>query len=75
MHERVESIDAKQEALNIDYSIDELIIAMDYWINTIHGRPIKGLGEVVAPQIVAAEEKFLGGEEITTILDTESVVT
>ena len=49
MHERVETIDAKQEALNIDYSIDELIIAMDYWINSIHGRPIKGLGEVIAP--------------------------
>ena len=73
MHERVETVDAKQETFNIDYSIDELIIAMDYWINTIHGRPIRGLGEVIAPQIVAAEEKFLGGEEIPTILDTESV--
>ena len=35
---------------------------MDYWINTILDRPVRGLGEVIAPEI-AGEEKFLGSSE------------
>ena len=58
-------IDEKQETLGIDYSIDELTIAIDYWINTILDRPVRGLGEVITPEIATADEKFLGiSEEI-----------
>ena len=56
-------VDEKQEALDIDYSYDELVIAMDYWINTILDRPVRGLGQVIAPEIATAEEKFLGNSE------------
>ena len=59
---KVQTIDEKQETLGIDYSTDELTIAMDYWINTILDRPVRGLGEVIAPEI-AGEEKFLGSSE------------
>ena len=60
---KVQTIDEKQETLGIDYSTDELTIAMDYWINTILDRPVRGLGEVIAPEIAGAEEKFLGSSE------------
>ena len=40
------------------------MVAIDYWINKILDRPIRGLvGAVTPPEIEPAEEKFLGGGE------------
>ena len=60
---KVQTVDSIQGSLGIEYSRDELTVAIDYWINRELNRPIKGLGIVTPSEVVPAEEKFLGGSE------------
>ena len=70
---KVQTVDSVQGSLGIEYSRDELTVAIDYWINKQLNRPIKGLGIVEPSEVVPAEEKFLGGSE-ELVADLEPLV-
>ena len=70
---KVQTVDSVQGSLGIEYSRDELTVAIDYWINKELNRPIKGLGIVEPSEVVPPEEKFLGGSE-ELVADLEPLV-
>ena len=43
MTNKITTVFEIQEALNIDYTMDELVVAQDYWVNTTLDRPVRGL--------------------------------
>ena len=72
---KVQTVDSIQGNLGIEYTTDELVVAIDYWINRELDRPIKGLGVVEPPEVAPAEEKFLGGgEEVVADLEPPVVI-
>ena len=78
---KVQTVDSIQGNLGIEYTTDELVVAIDYWINRELDRPIKGLGVVEPPEVAPAEEKFLGGgekvvadHEPPVVIDNELIV-
>ena len=73
MSMKVQTVDQMQENLEIQYETDELVVAIDYWVNKILDRPINGLGVVTPPEIAPAEEKFLGGAE-EIVVDEVAIV-
>ena len=66
MQDKLNDINSRQDALNISYTMDELVRGQDYWVNKLLGRPIKGLGSKDIPV------KYQGKEQMS--YETEKVL-
>ena len=56
MNEKVHNVFDNKKILEIEYSLDELVLGQDYWVNTLLDRPVRGLNGY-DPR-VASEEEF-----------------
>ena len=43
MNEKVHNVFDNRKLLDIEYSLDELVLGQDYWVNTLLDRPVRGL--------------------------------
>ena len=43
MNEKVHNVFDNRKLLDVEYSLDELVIGQDYWVNTLLDRPVRGL--------------------------------
>ena len=43
MNDKVHNVFDNQKLLDVEYTLNELVIGQDYWVNTLLDRPVRGL--------------------------------
>ena len=70
MRDKLDTVYKQQYALNINYTMDELVIGQDYWINTILKRPVRGLNgyDPIAEETKADAANLYESEKVISTL-------